>query len=159
MRFEGKPIEKNVYIVLKDTNLELITDLIMMTISKEAIISRLDEIMKLVSNARFFQLTQGVKTFTFILPRELYKGIIDIIGIWNVIEMLNNQAAIVMINPPRIMTTPGIVAYITTLLAFNGINITQIISCYIDTVLVLNEEDSYKAFYILRELITKFRKH
>jgi len=64
-----------------------------------------------------------------------------------------------MINPPRIMTTLGIVAYITSLLAFNGINIAQVISRYTNTVLVLNEKDSYKAFYILRELITRFRKY
>ena len=72
--------------------------------------------------------------------------------------MIKGQSAVVIVSPREIITTPGFVAYITSLLARHQINITQIESCHTDTVLILDQENALRAFQILEEALTLAKK-
>src|SRR3989338_3517354 len=50
--------------------------------------------------------------------------------------------------------TPGVVSLILNSLAFEGINIVEFISCYTDTLLVVNEADTTKAYEVLNSLMS-----
>jgi len=71
---------------------------------------------------------------------------------------IEDQSAIVIISPKQIIDVPGVIAYITDLLSSNGVNITQIISCYTDTLLIVDREDALKAYQILENKILSLRK-
>jgi len=46
--------------------------------------------------------------------------------------------------------TPGVIAYLSTLLAENGINIIETMSTWTDTLFVIAEEDIAKVMELLR---------
>lgn len=62
---------------------------------------------------------------------------------------INNQVLISLESPEDLESTPGVIAYITNILAGSDINITELISCREDTHLVVDREDATQAFEIL----------
>ena len=52
-------------------------------------------------------------------------------------------------SPESIEDTPGLLAYLSTALASRGINIVQAMSCYTDTIFLLEREDMTTAVDIL----------
>jgi len=62
-----------------------------------------------------------------------------------------NLVAIIVVSPPEIMFVPGVVAYITAVMAHNNINILHIESSYTDTVIVVSKEDALRAFSVISE--------
>ncbi len=144
--------------IISSSVIELQTDLVVINAFRNAVISKLASIIDVVGNARFFQLTQGAVSLTLIVARETLSDLMRAIGEDNVIEVLEDQTAIVMISPEEITRTPGVIAYISSALANNGVNITQIISCHRETVIVCDREDASKAYSILEDLITLAKK-
>ena len=66
------------------------------------------------------------------------------------IAELENMYEIILTSPfEKIDKTPGFVAFITELLAREGINIREYYSCYTDTVLVLDKKDAIRAYELL----------
>ncbi|AEC51410.1 hypothetical protein PNA2_0493 [Pyrococcus sp. NA2] len=149
--------EKNIKNVVAKTVIELQSDLSVITAEKRAVLSRIEKLSKIMEKARFFQLTQGVETFTIVVSNEEKDEIIKMLGN-NIIDVIEEQTAIVLISPEDIIKTPGVVAFITSALSFSGINITQVISCHKDTIFVLDRREAPKAYQILEDLILKMRK-
>ncbi len=158
LKKERASFEEKIKNVIAKTVIELQSDLIVVTAEKRAVLSRIERLSKVMEKARFFQLTQGVETFTIVVSSEEKDEIIKILGRENIVDLIEGQTAIVLISPEDIIETPGIVAFITLALSFNGINIIQVISCHKDTIFVLDRRDAPKAYQILEELILKMRK-
>lgn len=69
---------------------------------------------------------------------------------------LQKHADCVMIiihSPTELEATPGVVAFLTTLLAEQNINIIEFISCWTDTIIVVDKKDSLKAYEILSSVV------
>ncbi len=107
----------------------------------------------LAEKTRFIQVTQGFKTATIVVSSEDKDYIISSLG--EPLEIIDDQTAIVIVSPRDIIETPGVISYLTGYLANNGINITQIISCYVDTIIVLNSSDALKAYNLIYNMIHK----
>ncbi|MEB3851955.1 MAG: ACT domain-containing protein [Desulfurococcales archaeon] len=120
------------------------------TIPREELPRLLEEAGDLL-RARFFQVTQSLRVATIVLSEEDLPRLRSVYPDADVIE---GQAAIVLISPEEIVETPGVVALITNYLAYHGINITQIISCSLDTIIVLDSRDVSRAFTALHQLIS-----
>ncbi|MEM2376277.1 MAG: ACT domain-containing protein [Sulfolobales archaeon] len=144
--------------VLAGTTIELQTDLKLVTLRKDILLSKLKEFMPMITQARFFQLTQGTKTFTLVVSEDIGKEVVKFFGNEFIEEVIENQSAIVLISPKEIITVPGVISYITSLLSWHGINITQVISCYVDTILILDRKDILRAYNLIEELITRLRE-
>ncbi len=106
---------------------------------------------EIASRARFIQVTQGFRNATIVVSSEDADRLVSRIG--EPIDRIDGQTAIVIVSPEDIIETPGVISILTGYLASNGINITQIISCYVDTIIVLDTRDSLKAFNILHNII------
>ncbi len=119
------------------------------TIPKEGL-PRLFEEGQRLWRARFLQVTQSLRVATIVLSEEDLDALLKL---YPDAEVVRGQAAIVLISPEEIMATPGVVALITSYLAFHGINITQIISCSVDTIIVLDSKQVSQAFTALHRLI------
>jgi len=76
----------------------------------------------------------------------------------NVINVKENQSAVILKSPLKIIEVPGIVAYITDLFARNNINISNFMSCHTDTLFVINRKESRRAYEILEDKILMLRK-
>lgn len=66
------------------------------------------------------------------------------------VQINSNLVALILISPQRVETTPGFVAFITSLLASREINIVEFISCSTNTVIVLDQADALNAFSLLQ---------
>jgi hypothetical protein len=143
--------ERRIKSVVAKTVIELQSDLTVITAEKRAVLNKIGQLSKVMENARFFQLTQGVETFTLVLSSEEKEEVVKILGN-NIVDLIEEQTAIILISPEEIIETPGFVAFIASALSSSGINITQVISCHKDTIFVLDRRDA------LEELILKMRR-
>lgn len=62
-----------------------------------------------------------------------------------------DKALISLISPIELETTPGVVEFILSSLAAEGINVDQLISCREDTHLVINRKKAAKTLEVLQE--------
>ncbi len=151
-------LDEKIKEIIASSVIELQTDLVVVNAFRNAVIPKLASIINIVGSARFFQLTQGTVSLTIIVAREVLEDLVKLIGEDNVVEVLEDQTAIVMVSPEEITRTPGVIAYMTSALANNGINITQIISCHRETVIVCDRSEASKAYTVLENLISSARK-
>ncbi|RLG88670.1 MAG: hypothetical protein DRO18_00895 [Thermoprotei archaeon] len=158
LRSNLRSIEDQILHILARSALRLETDLVVLTINREYIQPKIAALVQELRNARFLQVTQGINTYTIVLAKEIMNKALSIIGEKAPYELIDDQSAIILISPREILTTPGFVSYVTGLLAWSGINITQIISCHLDTILIVSTNDVMKAYTVLQSVITSARK-
>ncbi|MEM3525973.1 MAG: ACT domain-containing protein [Candidatus Jordarchaeaceae archaeon] len=151
-------LERQIAEVTANSVLELKNNVAVLTINQKGFIIRLDQILNSLDSFRFLQLTQGTETFTVVTDLQSKEKIVKVVGKSNIVLEIDDQSAIVIVSPKQIIDVPGVIAYITDLLSSNGINITQIISCYTDTLLIVDRKDALKAYQILENKILSLRK-
>jgi aspartokinase len=61
---------------------------------------------------------------------------------------------IVVHSPEELEVTPGVVAFLATLLAEQNVNIIEFISCWTETIMVVEKKDSLKAYEILSNMVS-----
>jgi hypothetical protein len=65
-------------------------------------------------------------------------------------EVTSDLVALILTSPKEVETTPGFVAFITQLLASRNINIIEFISCFTNTVIILDSKDALDSFALLQ---------
>lgn len=151
-------LEQQVSEIIGKSILELKNDVTVLTLSYSAFPMYIDKIVKLVESSRFLQVTQGASAFTVVTDLETKSKILNIIDKKSILEILEDQSAIIIISPPQIIEVPGVISYVTDLLASNNVNISQIISCYTDTILIVRRNDALRAYKIIEDRILLLRK-
>lgn len=143
--------------ILASTSIEVKTNLIILTYD----VTLFKEIAKianeLAGKTRFLSMTQSVGNITIITNSEIYDYIKKSIKAEPLLDIMD-VSALILISPPENIKTPGFIAYITMILAQQGINIIQIVSAHNDTILVVNKQDAVKAFNIIERLIEDARR-
>jgi aspartokinase len=71
----------------------------------------------------------------------------------NALVKHDNCTMIVMHSPEELEATPGVVAFLTTLLAEQNVNIIEFISCWTETIIVVEKKDSLKAYEVLSNMV------
>jgi hypothetical protein len=71
----------------------------------------------------------------------------------NALVKHDNCTMIVVHSPEELEVTPGVVAFLTTLLAEHGVNIVEFISCWTQTIIVIDKKDSLKVYETLSNLV------
>ncbi len=64
-----------------------------------------------------------------------------------------NCTMIVVHSPEELEATPGVVAFLATLLAEQNVNIVEFISCWTETIMVVEKKDSLKVYEVLSNLV------
>jgi hypothetical protein len=70
------------------------------------------------------------------------------------VNVSKNLVEIAVTSPETIESTPGMLAFLATALASRGINIVQVMSCYTDTIFLLERDDMAAAVDILGQSMT-----
>ncbi len=65
----------------------------------------------------------------------------------------DNCTMIVINSPEELEATVGVVAFLTTLLAEQNVNIVEFVSCWTETIIVVDKKDSLKAYEALTNLV------
>ena len=73
-----------------------------------------------------------------------------------IIRVKENATALVVISPEDIVSTSGVLNTIVSQFAKNKVNIEEIISCYRDTIIIVDEKDSTKGYQIVKNLTPQY---
>ena len=95
-----------------------------------------------------FNLIEGENSITLVTNSKYSKEIKEEFKHW-IIKNSENLVQIAIIFDPQIETTPGIVNYVYGLLAENGINILEEMSCWTDLMIIIDEKDLAKTMKVL----------
>lgn len=106
----------------------------------------------------FISVTESVSSMTLIFDQLILERVKNLFSDDNTLEVESNLAAIIVQSPEEIIKTPGCALIFYNQLARRHVNIEDTISCYTDTIMLVNMNDVAKAFNALTELITESRK-
>ncbi|NPA05760.1 MAG: ACT domain-containing protein [Crenarchaeota archaeon] len=150
-------IEGSIVSLLSMSALEVRTGISVLTVRIGALRKLAGLVGELLGSARFFAMMQSLTSVTVIVDDEHLPMVRSVLSDDDIIDLYRDQAALVIVSPKHIVSTPGFIAYVSSLLARNGINITQIESCHTDTVLIISKKDLLQAFELLTSAIEMAR--
>lgn len=102
----------------------------------------------------FFSFSKGLLETTIILSEDLRWIEKDLLQDEEEVIRIESLSAISLKLSDNHKDTPGIIHYVIKLLAWQGINIVEIISTYSELTIVLKNEDTNKAFEILNDFLS-----
>lgn len=71
----------------------------------------------------------------------------------NALVIHDNCTMIVMHSPEELESTPGVIAFLTTLLSEQNVNVIEFISCWTETIIVVEKKDSFKTYETLSNVV------
>jgi len=71
----------------------------------------------------------------------------------NALVKHDNCTMLVVHSPEELEVIPGVVAFLATLLAEQNINIIEFISCWTETIMVVEKKDSLKTYEVLSNMV------
>lgn len=107
------------------------------------------------NRSSFFTITEGISETGIIASRDLEKKIRDIFQEEEILYEFDHLSAITIRMPKENITTPGVYYFFLKSLAWEGINIMEIISTPLEVSLILADSDVNRAFGILSSLFEK----
>lgn len=144
-------VEKNILEILKKSKLEVRNKIIAAVIEKDIDFKNIIEMEKEVKekNHDVMHVIEGANSITIITSIDFLDEIKN--SFKNKILKINKDLVeIIVKSPVELENTPGVMAYLYSLFGEHGINIVETLSCYTDTIFVINEEDLSKAMGVLK---------
>ena len=144
--------DRRVLALLKRSRLRLRNRMCVLILDKPREFDRLLVLQREVRRDRGdFRFIEGEDAITLI-TNDLYLGLVKTrLGSY-IKQSVSDVAQITLIFDERIETTPGVVSYVYSLLAANGVNIREEMSCWTDLLLLLDERDAARAMEVLSML-------
>ncbi len=148
--FEGQIIA-----LLKESTLEIKNRICIVIAKNDWIVLRnLENVVKQILNEKsVLQIIQSSNAITVMSEEKHLPQIQRAIGEEYTIRVREGLAEITVKSPSKIEDIPGAFAFITNVLAENGINLVEAVSCYTDTIFVVEKDGVMKAFGILSKII------
>jgi len=145
-----KELEERILKILKKSELEVKNKIVVGIIDKKIYADKISEIAKKIrSKAGTFYAIEGTNVFTIIISEEFADELKNLFK-RNLIKLTKNLVMIKIKSPEEIETTPGVVAYIHSLFASYSINIIESMSCWTDSIFVIEEKNTAKTMEFLR---------
>ncbi len=146
-------IRFNIAHIIAKSTVNVRTDVARLSLKRSA--KLLKALRHLISRYQkgFVQVLEGLSTITLVYDSSLHEKIVSKFISKDIIYKSANMAAIIVKSPKEISSTPGCIATILQQISRRGINIDEVISCYTDTIIVINPSDVGRAFESLTELI------
>jgi hypothetical protein len=130
------------------------SNLFEITIPHTSTLQLMTELSSIVKSKeqRFLTVTEGVFETTIISSNELKSYIVDSIPKKDVISVIDNLASITIKLPKENVYTVGIYYMILKALAWENINLVEVVSTTNENSVILSEEDVDRAFSALKKL-------
>lgn len=103
----------------------------------------------------FMTITEGVFETTIIASADLYHNIKEILTPEKIISELKNLSSITIHLPTSNVYSPGLYYFFLKTLAWEGINIIEVVSSYTELTIVLENKDVDRAFSSLKKLFSE----
>ncbi|MEK7517128.1 MAG: aspartate kinase [Patescibacteria group bacterium] len=147
-RFTYKNIFKNTPDMITRSNLIEIN-----IANSKDLFEKYPDLFKLKSHAEsFFTITEGVFETTIILSRDLYSSIKRLLKDQDIVDEFHDLCSITIRLPKEAIFSPGVFYFFLKSLAWEGVNIIEVVSAYRELTLILERKDTNKAFSIVQSL-------
>ena len=142
--------ENKILKILKESKIEIKNKVIAIVLEKGIHFQNLIDLEKEIRKTKeIFRVIEGISAITIITTEDF----LDLIKKYfkNKIMLENKSLAEITIKSPKeIENVPGTYAYLCSLFGENNINIVETLSCYTDTIFLVNEGDVGKVIGLLR---------
>lgn len=101
----------------------------------------------------FIQVSESLSSITLIFDQRLHSRVRRALSGAEVLEEGDDGAAVTVHSPKEIQATPGCISAFYNQLSRRRVNVEDTVSCYTDTILVVDMRDAGRAFEGLTELI------
>jgi len=143
-------LENKIIEILKDSKLEVKNKIVVVLVEKDIYYGHIIELQKEIKKkSELFHIIEGSNTITVVTSHEF---LINIKKLFKnkIIKVTEDLAEVTLKSSEDLENTPGVIAYLTNLLAENGINIIETMSTWTDTLFVISEKDIAKVMGLLR---------
>ncbi len=100
----------------------------------------------------FLTITTGAFETTIIFSRDLYPDIKKLVSQEDVVDEFHDLCSITVRLPKEAIITPGVFYFFLKSLAWESVNIIEIVSAYRELTFIVDRKDTNKAFSILQSL-------
>jgi len=112
---------------------------------------QLAELVASQNNAHFLTVTSGVYETTIIASDALRTRIDDILRDERTVNEITDLSSITLRLSPDLLEIPGSYTQILRQLAWEGINIIEMVSTYLELTVILRQQDTDRAFAALKQ--------
>lgn len=122
--------------------------------NSEEMTKKLPQIIAAYTNQQkyFFTITEGVSETTIIASQDLFEKIKTILDGERIVDTFQDLSSITIRLPKEVLKSPGIFYFFLKSLAWEGINIIEVVSTYLEFTIILEDNNVNKAFAILKSL-------
>lgn len=147
---DEKILEDKILKILKKSELEIKNKIIVSIIDKRKYLGNIaDVIKKIQKTADTFYAIEGSKVFTIITSEKHLQDLETLFGN-SIIKTSKNLAMIMIKSPIELENTPGVNAFVYSKFREHGINIVEQMSCWTDTIVVVDENYISSAMSFLK---------
>jgi hypothetical protein len=153
-RFERKlktnnNFEKQIIELLKETSIETSTKILVCVIDADVSIKNLLLLEKDIKDKKgYITIIEGVSATTIITP-QIFEPLVSKYFKHAIIKQRNNVVEVILKSSEKLENTPGVVGYLYSLFADNEINILETMSCWTDTIFIIEEKDLARSIQML----------
>ena len=142
--------EKKILEILKQSKVEIKNKIIAVVVEKNIFLDNLLALEKEIKKKDdVFHIIEGANAITIVTSEDFLAEIRRLFKT-KIIKENTNLVEITLKSPKEIETTAGVVPYAYSLFGEHGINIVETMSCWTDTLFVIDEKDIANAMEILR---------
>ncbi len=140
-----------------DTEIVLKNNIVDISIAKTAELFRdLEKLYRAIGYEKgILNIIQGNDEVSLIINEKSFNKVMKVIEKDKIISTTHKLAAISMSISKDYLYTPGVLAELTRMLAWNNVNIYEIISTNTEVTFILSEKDAVRAYNVLGELISR----
>jgi len=149
--------ERDILRILANSRLEVKTKICIITAKNDwTVLQRLETVFqKLINEKAIMQIIQGAQAITIIADEKLKNEVVNAVGRENILKVRQDLVEITVKSPERIVETTGVFAYLASNLAENSVNVVETVSCYTDSIFIVNESDMIYGYSILTKVIER----
>lgn len=155
---ELKPQVKYKNVFVNPPEMIVRSNLVEVTIANsDTLTKKLAEIFVTYQNHQkyFFTVTEGVSETTIIASQDLQDKVQVIIKDEKTIAEFHQLSSITIRFPKEVIHTPGVFYFFLKSLAWEAINVLEVVSTYLEFTIILEDKDVNRAFAILKSLFEK----
>jgi hypothetical protein len=147
--------ERDILRILANSRLEVKTKICIVTAKNDwTVLQRLETVFqKLINEKAIMQVIQGAQAITVIADEKLKNEVVNAVGRENILKVRQDLVEITVKSPERIVETSGVFAFLASNLAENNVNVVETVSCYTDSIFIVNEADMIYGYSILTKVI------
>ena len=143
-------LESKILKILKNSKIEIKNKVIAVVLEKDVFFGTLQNLEKDIKKRKeIFRIIEGASAITVITTEEFLEPIRKYFKNKIIVEN-TNLAEITIKSPKEIEEVPGTYAYLCSLFGENNINIVETLSCWTDTIFLVDEKDTGKVMGLLR---------